>query len=126
RTVNEITRTSRGKSIIFIDSAGGLLARRFSHRTMDKLEAYLPSSAGSRTSMLLRHLCHALAIQPHFADAFDARENVVDRLAADEDQLGANDSRYEMTRENMSLLLRLSLKSFVETSRLRASQRLHF
>ena len=64
---NKITRRSRNedahrRSTIFVDSATGLLGRRFVRTTIDKLEAYLPSSAGSRTSTPLRHLRHALAV----------------------------------------------------------------
>src|SRR5947207_9580107 len=73
------------RSTILVDSAAGLLARRFVQATIDKLEAYLPSSAGRRTSTPLRHFCHALPIEVNFADTFDAREDVINRLAANAD-----------------------------------------
>src|SRR5438046_10582537 len=87
------------RSTILVDSAAGLLARRFVHATMDKLEAYLPSSAGSRTSTPLRHFCHPLSIQPDFADAFDARQNIIHRLAADADQFRTHNPSHEIARK---------------------------
>src|SRR5439155_24138633 len=73
------------RSTILVDSAAGLLARRFVQATIDKPEAYLPSSAGSRTSTPLCHLRHALPIQPDLANTFDAREDVINRLASNAD-----------------------------------------
>ena len=101
---NKITRASRNedahrRSTILVDSATGLLARRFVHATIDKLEAYLPSSAGSRTSTPLRHLRHALPVQPNFADAFYPREDVIHSLAADAHQFRADNARHEITRQ---------------------------
>jgi hypothetical protein len=84
------------RSTILVDSAVGLLARRFGHATIDKLEAYLPGSAGSRTSPPSRYLRHALAIEPNLADALDARKNVIHRLAADAHQFRSNNAGHEI------------------------------
>ena len=101
---DKITRTSRNedahrRSTILVDSATGLPARRFVHATIDKLEAYLPNSAGSRTSTPLRHLRHALAVQPDFADTFYPRQDVIHSLAAYAHEFRADNARHEITRQ---------------------------
>src|SRR5262245_58507379 len=70
---------------------------RLLNRKTHRPEARLPRQ--TRTPVLLRHLCHTLPIQPDLADAFDTREHIVDSLAADAHQLGANDARDEIARK---------------------------
>jgi hypothetical protein len=96
---NVTREDARRRSTILLDSAAGLLVRRFVHATIDKLEAYLPSSAGTRTSTPSRHLRHALAIEINFADAFDARQNVIHRLTADAHQFRAHNASHEIARK---------------------------
>src|SRR5215217_4926189 len=103
-----------GGQPILVDSAVGLPARRFDHRITDKLEAYLPNSAGSRTSTPLCHLRHALAIHPHLAHAFDTRENVVHRLAANAHEFRAYNPRHKITRKIQNLLWRRSFESLAK------------
>src|SRR3954466_9894859 len=93
---------------------------------MDKLEAYLPSSAGSRTSTTLRHLRHALAVQPNFTDTFYPREDVIHSLAADPHQFRADNPRNEITRQIENLLRCGAVESFAKNGRHSASKRLHF
>ena len=42
---------------------------------------------------------HALPVQPDFADAFDAGEDLIDSLAADAHQLSADDAGHEIARK---------------------------
>ena len=45
-----------------------------------------------------RHLGHPLPIQINLADAFDAGEHVVDRLAPNADEFRADDACHEIAR----------------------------
>src|SRR5437899_2455596 len=54
----------------------------------------------------LRHLRHALPIQPHFANAFDAGEDVVHGLTAETHQFRADDTGDEIARKIENLLRR--------------------
>src|ERR1700716_3262768 len=76
----------------------------------------------------LRHLGlrHALAIEVHFADAFDARENVINRLAANAHKLGADDARYEIARKIENFLRRAAFEALAKNRGHCASERLHF
>ena len=93
---------------------------------MDKLEAYLPSSAGSRTSKPLRHFCHALPIEVNFADTFDAREHVIHRLAADAHQFRTHDACHEIARQIENFLRSRPFEAFAKDRGHRAGKRLHF
>ena len=75
---------------------------------------------------MLRHLRHALPVQPDFADAFDAREDVIDRLAAEAHQFRADDARHEIARQIENLLRRRAIEPFAKNRRHRAGKRLHF
>src|SRR5437773_2678032 len=74
----------------------------------------------------LRHLSHALAIKPHLADTFDAREHVIDRLAADPDQFGAYNAGHKIARKIENLLWRRAVETFAKNCRHRTGERLHF
>src|SRR5437879_13603144 len=52
----------------------------------------------------LRHLRHALPIQPHFANAFNASEDIVHGLTAETHQFGADDTGDASARENENLM----------------------
>ncbi len=93
---------------------------------MDKLEAYLPSSAGSRTSKPLRHFCHALPIKVNFADTFDAREHVIHRLAADAHQFRTHDACHEIARQIENFLRSRPFEAFAKDRGHRAGKRLRF
>ena len=85
------------------------------------------SDAARETRALpLRHFGHALAIEVHFADPLDAREHVVNRLAADAHKLGADDARDEIARQIENLLGRSTLQALAKDSRHCTGQRLHF
>src|ERR1700730_2350799 len=114
------------RSTILVDSAAGLLARRFVQATIDKLEAYLPSSAGSRTSTPLRHLRHALPIEVNLADAFDPREDVINCLAADAHQFRAHDAGHEIARKLENFLWSRAFEAFAKERGHRTGKRLHF
>src|SRR5437899_8096631 len=115
RNQADVTREdAQRRSTILVDSAAGLLARRFVQATIDKLEADLPSSPGSRTSTPLRHFCHALPIEVNFADAFDARQNVIHRLAADTDQFRTHNASHEVARKIENLLRSRGFEAFAQ------------
>ena len=78
------------------------------------------------TSVLLRHLRHALSIEPHFADTFDSREDVINRLASDTDQFRAHNARHEVAGQIENFLRRRALESFAKNRRHGAGKRLHF
>jgi len=75
---------------------------------------------------VLRHFGHALAVEPNFADAFDTRENVINRLAADAHQFRADDACYEIAGQIENLLRSRPLEAFAKNRRHRARQRLYF
>jgi hypothetical protein len=66
--------------------------------TIDKLEAYLRVRLEARLTPS-RHLRHALAIEINFADAFDARQNVIHRLTADAHQFRTYNASHEIARK---------------------------
>src|SRR4030081_1451115 len=68
-----------------------------------RTEVRLPWQAETATLRHLR-LRHALSIQPNFTDAFDPREHVINRLAADAHQLRADNARHEIARNIQNLL----------------------
>src|SRR5205823_14994973 len=74
---------------------------------------------------MLRHLRHALSVQPHLADAFDAGEYVIDSLAADAHQLRTDDSPDKIAWKIENFLRRRALKSFAKNRRHGASQCSH-
>ena len=78
------------------------------------------------TSVLLRHLRHALSIEPHFADTFDSREDVINRLASDTDQFRAHNARHEIAGQIENFLRSRVLESFAKDRRHGAGKRLHF
>jgi hypothetical protein len=78
------------------------------------------------TANRLRHLRHALPIEPNFADAFDACEHVVDRLTADSHQFRADDSPDEIARKIENFLRRRAFEAFAKNRRHGAGKRLHF
>ena len=53
---------------------------------------------------LLRHLRHALPVQPNFADAFYPREDVIHSLAAEAQQFRAHDARHKIAGQIQNLL----------------------
>src|SRR6202022_4807819 len=77
---------------------------------------------------LLRHLGlrHALAIEVHFADAFDAREHVINRLAANAHKLGADDARYEIARKIENFLRRAAFEALAKNRGHSARERFTF
>ncbi len=74
----------------------------------------------------LRHFCHALSIQPDFANAFDACEDVINRLAADAHELPAHDAPDEIAREIEDFLRSRALKPFAKNRGHRTRECLHF
>ena len=75
---------------------------------------------------VLRHLRHALPVEPNFADAFYPREDVIHSLAAKPHQFRADDARHEITRQIQNLLRRRAVEPLAKNGRHRASERLHF
>ena len=67
-----------------------------------------------------------MSVQPDFADAFDAREDVIDRLAADSHQLRSDDAGYEIAREIENFLRCRAFESFAKNRRHGPGKRLHF
>ena len=125
--VDEITQTSRGNSNNVIPSEARDLTQggKFTHRKLrdQSFDCEVPpqllatgrpifakeiesSSWVGMTARGLRHLCHALAIQPHLADAFNAGQDVINRLAAEAHQFAAHNARHEIAREIENLLWR--------------------
>ncbi len=109
--VNEITQSSRGNSNNVIPSEARNLAQalKFTHRnSCDQASnvRFLAVFAARNDKMKLRHLRHALPIQPDFANAFDAREDVINGLTAETHQFRADDAGDEITREIENLLWR--------------------
>ena len=62
---------------------------KFTHRTLraKSFEGEIPRRLArlGMTARYLRHLRHALPIQPDLANTFDAREDVINRLATNAD-----------------------------------------
>src|SRR5437016_10852363 len=85
-----------------------------------------PDSQDGCVTGPLRHLRHPLAIQVNFADAFDARQHVINCLTANADQFGTNDARYEVAWKIEDLLWRAALQAFAKDRGHRAGERLHF
>src|ERR1044072_6585947 len=77
-------------------------------------------------AVFLSQLCHALPIQPHFADAFDAREHVIDSLVADAYQLCPDDAGDEIAREIENCLWCRAVESFAKNRRYESGTRMHF
>ena len=77
------------------------------------------------TARYLRHLRHALSIQPDLANTFDAREDVVNRLAANADQFRAHDPGHEIAWQIENFLWRRSFEAFAKNCGHRAGKRLH-
>ena len=75
---------------------------------------------------MLRHLRHALPVEPHFADTFDSREDVINRLASDTDQFRAHNARHEIAGQIENFLRSRALESFAKNRRHGAGKRLHF
>jgi hypothetical protein len=84
-----------------------------------------PSQASSLTSVL-RDLLHALAVHPNFADAFDARQDVINRLAPDAHQFRTHDAGHEVARKLKDLLRSRAFEAFAKNRRHRSRERLHF
>src|SRR5437879_8503450 len=87
------------------------------------------SSASARLGMTarsLRHLRHALSIEPDFADAFNARQHVIDGLAADPHQLCPDDAPDEITLKIVNFLRRGALQSLAKNIRPGAGKMLNF
>src|SRR5205823_14704970 len=85
-----------------------------------------PSARLGMTARSLRHLRHALSIEPDFADAFNARQHVIDGLAADPHQLCSDDVPDEITLMIVNFLRRRSLQSLAKNRRHGPSKYLHF
>src|SRR6266700_4901673 len=73
-----------------------------------------PLAAQTASPCSLRDFGHSLPIQIHFADAFDAREHVVNRLAADAHQFRANNARHEIARQIEDLPRRGAFETFAK------------
>ena len=58
------------------------------------------------TARCLRHLRHALPVQPNFADAFDPSEDVIDCLAADAEEFRTHDACHEIVGKIENFLRR--------------------
>src|SRR5262249_50313983 len=125
--VTETTRTSRANrstGILPVWRAGVLAcARSCSTRLHSAGET--PAGPPSRDAVL-RHCCHALSVQPDFADAFDPRENVIHGLATEAHQFLADDAAYEIIGRIENLLWRRAVEALAKNGRHRASERLHF
>ncbi len=78
------------------------------------------------TASALRHLRHALAVQPHLADAFDPREYVINCLAADAHEFRTNDASHEIAGKIENFLRSRAFESFAKNRGHRAGKRLHF
>ncbi len=76
--------------------------------------------------MPLRYLRHALAVEINLTNAFDAREHVINRLAANAHQFRADDARHEIARKIENLLWRRAFEAFAKNCRHGAGKRLHF
>jgi hypothetical protein len=85
----------------------------------------MPAGPTAETAVL-RHLLHALSVEPNFANAFDAREYVIDGLAANAHQLRPNDAGHEIAREIENFLRRRAFESLAKNRRHRAGKCLHF
>src|SRR5438132_11474168 len=85
-----------------------------------------PSARLGMTARSLRHLRHALSIEPDFADAFNARQHVIDGLAADPHQLCPDDAPDEITLKLVNFLRRGALQSLAKNRRHGAGKRSHF
>ena len=77
------------------------------------------------TACALSHLRHALTIEINFADAFDAREHVINRLTADANQVRTHDPGHEIAREIEDFLRGRALEAFAKNRGHRAGKRLH-
>ena len=82
--------------------------------------------ATSRSLAQLSHFRHALAVEVNFADAFDPRQHVINRLAPDTDQLAPDDPGNEIARQLENFLRRPAVEAFAEDRRHGAGERLHF
>ena len=78
------------------------------------------------TECRLRHFGHSLPIQINFADAFDPREHVVNRLAPHPYQFRAHDAGHEIARQLEHFLRRAAIEAFAQNRGHRAGERLHF
>src|SRR5947208_13897133 len=76
-----------------------------------------PSARLGMTACSLRHLRHALSIEPDFAAAFNARQHVIDGLAADPHQLCPDDAPDAITLKIVNFLRRGALQSLAKTRR---------
>jgi hypothetical protein len=57
---------------------------------------------------------HALAIEINFADAFDARQNVIHRLTADAHQFRTYNASHEIARKIQDLLRSRPFEAFAK------------
>src|SRR6476660_6921284 len=85
----------------------------------------MPAGPTARIAVL-RHLRHALAVEPNFADTFYPREDVIHSLAANSHQFRAHDARNEITRQIENLLGRRAVESLAKNRRHRTSERLQY
>src|SRR5205814_8351290 len=85
-----------------------------------------PSARLGMTARSLRHLRHALSIEPDFADAFNARQHVIDGLAADPHQLCRDYAPDESTLKIVNFLRRGALESVAKNRCHVARKCLHF
>ena len=83
---------------------------RLLNRNTDRPKVRLPRQA--KTLVFLRHLRHALPVQPDFADAFYPRKDVIDRLAADPYQLRSDDASHKIAGKIENLLRSGAFESF--------------
>jgi hypothetical protein len=84
------------------------------------------SARRSKGELLLGYLRHPLPIQPNFTDAFDPREHVVNRLAADAHQFRTDDARHEIARKIENFLRCRAFEPFAKDRRHGAGKCLHF
>ena len=74
----------------------------------------------------LSHLRLALPVDVNFADAFDPREHVINRLAPHPDELASDDPGHEIARQIENLPRRPAVEPFAQDGGHRPGQGLHF
>src|SRR3954470_366049 len=77
-------------------------------------------------STSLGHFRHPPAVEVNFADAFDPREDVINRLAPDADQLAPDNTGHEIARQIENFLRCPAIESLAQNRGHGAGERLDF